>query len=139
MSRGWSPIDGDPRWGAEGYYEEVQARADGLAKWWSTLTHTAEQAAFMRDDESRYDPGEDCPLPGWYQGRELDPDYIRDVADYEAQAAVFQVEKKAAEEEARAQIEYCEDKLRELGARMMRPYEHWNEEEGLIAYLERDR
>jgi len=31
------------------------------------------------------------------------------------------------------------DSLNELGARMMRPYEHWNEDEKLMEYLERDR
>ena len=29
--------------------------------------------------------------------------------------------------------------LHDLGARMARPYEHWNEEERLIEYMERDR
>lgn len=37
------------------------------------------------------------------------------------------------------EIELIEDKLAAIGARMMRPYEHWNEDERLMEYLERDR
>jgi hypothetical protein len=37
------------------------------------------------------------------------------------------------------EIELLEDKLHAMGARMMRPYEHWNEEERLMEYLERER
>jgi len=38
-----------------------------------------------------------------------------------------------------AKREALEQVLRQLGARMMRPYEHWNEDERRMQYLEEDR
>ena len=38
-----------------------------------------------------------------------------------------------------AKREALEQVLHQLGARMMRPYEHWNEDERLMHYLEEDR
>ena len=38
-----------------------------------------------------------------------------------------------------AKREALEQVLHQLGARMMRPYEHWNEDERLMQYLEEDR
>lgn len=43
------------------------------------------------------------------------------------------VELSAAEE---VEIEIVEGMLEKLGARMMRPYEHWNEDERIMQYLE---
>lgn len=45
-------------------------------------------------------------------------------------------------EEDRKQLlrkQAVEELLHSLGARMARPYEHWNEEEHIMEYLERDR
>jgi hypothetical protein len=33
-------------------------------------------------------------------------------------------------------VETLETQLHKLGARIMRPYEHWNEDESLMAHLE---
>ena len=43
----------------------------------------------------------------------------------------------AAREDAEEEVLLM--RLNELGVRMARPYEHWNEEEAQMAYLERDR
>lgn len=50
-------------------------------------------------------------------------------------------ERKAAQQQAArdAEIEIVEKMLDAMGARMMRPYEHWNEDERLMQWLERDR
>lgn len=46
------------------------------------------------------------------------------------------VKRQAAQD---AEIEIIERMLHDLGARMMRPYEHWNEDERYMEYMERDR
>jgi hypothetical protein len=84
-----------------------------------------EQAGFLQDDyddRDDYDPCED-----------LD----------EEEAKSYQVSKdidekiRAAQENA--EIEVLEEELARLGARLARPYEHWNEDEKLMEYMERDR
>lgn len=140
ISRGWTPNEADPRWETDGYYDEVAARLDGLMRWWSQLATEAENDRFARDyDDRGYDPGEDCPRPRWYDLRELDPQYILDLAEYEAQLAEWNAQRRAGVEMKRAQVEFIEAQIYDAGARIMRPYEHWNEDERLVEYLERDR
>jgi hypothetical protein len=43
------------------------------------------------------------------------------------------------QEQREAQRGVIERHLHELGARMMRPYEHWNEDERYMQYMECDR
>lgn len=47
------------------------------------------------------------------------------------------IKKKESEDGVRIQV--IEELLSGFNARMMRPYEHWNEDEKLMEYLERDR
>jgi hypothetical protein len=56
---------------------------------------------------------------------------IRDAA-YEAAAE----EQRNKENENVTRLHVIEELLHELGARMMRPYEHWNEEERYMEYME---
>jgi regulator of protease activity HflC (stomatin/prohibitin superfamily) len=51
------------------------------------------------------------------------------LADYEAEEATH-------ERIDYDRLEVIEELLSELGARMMRPYEHWNEEEKYMEYME---
>lgn len=60
----------------------------------------------------------------------------------------FDSEEEAEEDRAREEIRYqlrqghwenLESRLYNLSARLMRPYEHWNEGEAYMAYAERDR
>ena len=44
-----------------------------------------------------------------------------------------------AQAEQDLEIELLMDQLQLLGARMMRPYEHWNEDEQYMQYMESDR
>jgi len=50
-----------------------------------------------------------------------------------------QGELRERDEELRLRREVIEELLHDLGGRMMRPYEHWNEEEAYREYAERDR
>lgn len=42
-------------------------------------------------------------------------------------------------EKLRKQVEWIEEELESLGVRIMRPYEHWNEDERYMQYMESDR
>lgn len=59
-------------------------------------------------------------------------------AHWKAREAVEEQRKEFQENENRLwlELEAVEDILGELGARMMRPYEHWNEEERYMEYME---
>lgn len=142
-SRGWTPIDGDPRWEDEGYYGEVSAKLDGLMLWWSQLTHEAEQRQWARerdlDEGYRYN-GEDAPMRRDYdRGPEGDAEYEAELAQWVAEFAAFNKARHAKDEMARSQMEFIETQLHEAGARVMRPYEHWNEDERYMEYMERSR
>lgn len=148
MSRGWVPInDDDPIWGTDdepsNHYESISARADALAKWWSDLNTEAERAEWRRqsdyEDGNGYDPGEDYPRGSWYDGGEDDPQYIADVASFEAEMQKVEDARRAVIALRDEQMRYCETRLAELGVRLMRPYEHWNEDEAYMQWAERDR
>jgi hypothetical protein len=57
------------------------------------------------------------------------------------QKEVARIEKIVRQREAEREVklEIIEGLLTKYGARMMRPYEHWNEDEAYMAYQERDR
>lgn len=110
-----------------------EARAKALANRWSELHNDAEQRSFrmMADRESGYDYGpeacEDCEAC--------------QKGDYRQCEYLLEIAKTAMEKEAEREleIELIMDKLQALGARMMRPYEHWNEDERYMEYMERER
>lgn len=120
-----------------------------LASEWNEYHQKIEQRGWM-DPEERYQ----------------EQDYLSEQAEDAAYQAVCEAEEKAekenlpvpteeelsairtkAEEEFHAQVNaknqedhdriaVIEELLGELGARMMRPYEHWNEEERYMEYME---
>jgi hypothetical protein len=51
----------------------------------------------------------------------------------------FYAKQKEKDSEDALRIQVIEELLSDLGGRMMRPYEHWNEEEHIREYMERDR
>ena len=100
----------------------------------------------MFDEESGrydYDPYEDCECEvclgpngdgmtaEGYETEKGGPECLSRKADEQA--------KMEKQEERRLEIELIEDKLGKIGARMMRPYEHWNEDERYMEYSERER
>jgi hypothetical protein len=113
MGRGWTWMDS----ATDEQMETLSAANDELARQWSALHDGAEQRRFARqaDIEDGYD------------------DY-----EYEDEADRLRVEQidtlRARQHEAQVQV--IEDMLHENGARMMRPYEHWNEDERYMQYME---
>lgn len=120
-----------------------------LAAEWNRLTRRIEQQSAYLDDE--------------YGGFDREEDQMRDRADDDSiEAENAAIESGATPEVAAAareaafvasmndqrtalsavherpfiQRRLIEDQLGALGARMARPYEHWNEEEAMIEYLE---
>lgn len=108
------------------------ARAAALAAKWSSLQTQEEERGFRR--QSDYEDG----------GRDLD--VCEDCAaceagDYSQCEQVKEFAKRAAQIQAARdlEIELIEDKLDAIGARMMRAYEHWNEDERYMQYMEEGR
>lgn len=140
-TRSWTPIEGDPRWDREGYYDEAKAKLDGLMLWWSQLATEAERDGWARQraiEEGGYD-GEDYPHASWYDLGSDDPEYIAECKAIDDADAAHRAARNARDEMARSQIEFIEAQLHEAGARVMRPYEHWNEDERYMEYAERSR
>lgn len=138
--RSWTPIDDDPHWEDEAYYDSVKPQADALARAWSQLATKREQDGFARRrawEDGEYDDRFDCPPERRHY--DSDEEFEREAAEHDAAIAAADAARKLADELEQAQIDLIETKLSELGARMMRPYEHWNEDERLVAYMERDR
>ncbi len=109
------------------------ARATALAAKWSSLTHAAEQRQFRADADreegrDRYPNAcEDCPACE-------DGNYSKCI-----DVAAMLTKQRAIEAERDLELELVEDKLAAISARIMRPYEHWNEDEAYMQYAERER
>jgi hypothetical protein len=99
--------------------EEDGIRAAALAQKWSYLKTQEEEEGFRR--QAAIEDG--------------DEPYF----DTEEEMKEWESRRKAARAERDLEIELVEDKLERLGARLMRPYEHWNEDEQAMAWAERDR
>lgn len=95
-----------------------EAEVEQLRRKWNDLTNRQEELYF-REEQLREEGG---------------PDF-----DSEEEAAEYEAHKVVARRLEDAQIQAIEERLSELEARMARPYEHWNEDERLTEYLERDR
>lgn len=108
--RGWTFEDEDNV--PEGTYDKIKAECDALANQWSIINHEIEQASFADDD--------------FMDRVDLDDD----------EAEQFEASRKLKRDLQEAQLTHIKDRLHELGARMMRPYEHWNEDERYMQYME---
>ena len=106
------------------------ARATALAAKWSELHRADEQRGFAAQARR-----EDEEMGGYYRDPYEDLD---DAEAGEARAEDRQAELNL-EAERELEIEMIEEKLEAIGARMMRPYEHWNEDERYVEYAESDR
>ena len=105
----------------------------------------------MADEEEGryYDPSEDCECDFCLKanhdcnedGAEGGCSHCAIVTDLTECESVRDHNRQMAEREAERdlEIELCEDKLEAIGARMMRPYEHWNEDERFMEWSERER
>lgn len=63
-------------------------------------------------------------------------DWIAEQADDEEEADRLRNQHRVEVEAALLEMQAIEGQLSMLGARIMRPYEHWNEEERVMQYLE---
>ena len=112
-----------------------------LAKRWSAIKTKQENRAFerqaMREDgedpdyagegeecEACEGAGTDCPNPHCENG--YDMEIINKQKAYRRQEIV----------EEDLDLSMIEERLEKIGARIMRPYEHWNEEETFMAHAE---
>lgn len=134
-------------------------RVEALGRKWSRLHHAREQEQFKRqfdEDEGRcWEPDEcgSCEGRGShgleFQSRrreyhEVDcPNQLHGIVCSECGGDGYDRSYEKREKECRIsedlEIEVVEGMLEKLGARMMRPYEHWNEDERYMEYMERDR
>ncbi|CAM6053506.1 unnamed protein product [Sphagnum tenellum] len=110
------------------FTEQERARLDALAKKWTALTKARENESY--DRISRMED------QGRYPGDHLDPDDFDSEADYNKAVADWKASVAAREAEKDLELEIVEEKLSRAGVRMMRAYEHWNEDERYMEYME---
>lgn len=121
--------------------QALKAHLDALMNSWSDIHHEMESEAWSIQS-AREDPGYDayeydprnCECD---EGREDDPDELcshdrASLTQYE-EAERLRIASRALRQRL------IESELASLGARPMRPYEHWNEDEAYMAWSERDR
>jgi hypothetical protein len=111
---------------------------------WNELHTKIEQNSFIRDmdrdseDDYHYGAAQDAAYDAiekaLEENEDLSEEQKRAIGDAAEKAYYEKVRKK--ENEDHEKLSVIEGLLSQLGARMMRPYEHWNEEEKLVEYLE---
>lgn len=111
----------EPKWYDEDkeHSEDDVIIVEALARQWSEINYEIEQESFARQSRDDYD----------------EEPYF----DSEEEQQQFEHAQRVRSNERRLHIEWIEERLHSLGARMSRPYEHWNEEERYMEYMERDR
>lgn len=146
--------------------DDITPTLNALAREWSEMHSSLERRQWAResDIESGYDAPEDPECPhciGGYLEDYRNPVQVRCSRCHEFNPSVVYVritcghcngdgvDRKAMAEEAKRErqveadrevrVDIIEAMLEKYGARMMRPYEHWNEDERLMEYMERDR
>jgi uncharacterized protein (DUF2461 family) len=123
--------------------EADTARATALARKWSALKTEEENRIFRLQAEAEegrfYDDVElePCKACGgdWLPSTPCTNTNCKGGLD---QTPLLEAARRQelANAERELEIELVEDKLAAIGARMMRSYEHWNEDEQLMAYIE---
>lgn len=135
MKRTWTWIDERM---AELSTSAVEAQCNALMQQWTELE--SERGVYSRSeyyDDSwevlRETAAEVAAERGFVEGSREYEDFIDNYVDEEL---------NAFDERANAPLErqrVIEVMLAAVGARLARPYEHWNEEERMVQYLEEDR
>lgn len=119
-----------------------------LASEWNSLNKKIERRQYREMSDDYYDAFVD-----------VNEDYVNDSAHYAYQEALksgateeqaiivkqeaaaklwndLERERQIEENKPYIRMEVIEELLSQLGARMMRPYEHWNEDEKYMEYME---
>ena len=123
MARGWTWIDDETeRTDEDG--DRLTPVLDRLAAEWSHLHDTEERRGFER--MARFEDGD--------YGPDYDTQEEADQAEFEQRE---REQLRAARHDAEVQV--IESALARHGARMMRAYEHWNEDERYMQHMESDR
>lgn len=103
---------------------------DNMGRGWAWIDELARQWSNLHDAEERRSMCRQSDMEDGYNDREFE-----DEAD---ERRSLQLETLRGRPHA-AQLEVILDILHENGARIMRPYEHWNEDESYMRYMECDR
>lgn len=115
-----------------------------LASEWNEYHQKIEQASW-RDEHERADEAdyhacmaEDSIYQAEEDALEKNPNLSKEeiLAIRQKAEDDYYAEVKLQQNEKHLRIEVIEGLLSDLGARMMRPYEHWNEEERYMEYME---
>lgn len=116
ISRSWTLIAEETE-----INDSDRAYLDGLMEKWSAISTEVEDEGFRRQAamEDGYDEG---------------PDF-----DTDEEYKEFEQVRKTRSQRRQVKLDIIEAMLHSHGARVMRPYEHWNEDEAYMAYQERDR
>lgn len=151
---------GDDKGEGEGESLKSQIRremVEKLAAEWNELNSKLEERSFRsreeRDEEAEYlgDQAEsyaDDRIGDWAAAQGLDPDVVSgpkrkwppEVREhYDKLIEEYHESHKSNADDTALRMQVVEELIGELGGRMMRPYEHWNEEEQQMEYAERDR
>lgn len=123
MARGWQWIDEDAEM-TDAEIDRVTPLLDRLAVEWSNLHHAEEQRGFCRQADIE-------------DGRD-DRDFDSDEEMESAQLMDREMETLRMDRHE-SQLGAIEAAMARHGARMMRAYEHWNEDERYMQYMECDR
>ena len=116
MARGWTLINDNVE-----VTVSDSAYLDGLMEEWSAINSQIELEGFRR--QAAIEDGE-------YDGPDFDTD--EEYKEFE------QAERDRAQRR-QVKLDVIEGLLSAHGARVMRPYEHWNEDERYMEYMESDR
>jgi hypothetical protein len=123
---GWTWIDDEV---SEEQIDSLTPTLNALANEWTAITREIEQEGWTR--QARIEDGD-------YD----EPDCDEEDCSHRNPCAFCKsiTEGKQQREANRdVKLEIIEGLLEKYGARMMRPYEHWNEDERYMEYQERDR
>ena len=166
--RGWTFIDEEKAPDLDTPQgKALKARADALMQEWSRMHHEAEQEGFRRmaasedGEDYGYDPRhcecgvyctcsehthvledpEDPYQPCQFEGCKCKHLQDGDELCIHDNAALEEYEEgeRLKDEGKRLRMELIESELEHLGVRKMRPYEHWNEDERYMQYMEEGR
>lgn len=113
MGRGWTWIDENAE-----HNEALTSTLDALAAEWSEQQNAIEAEGFRR------------------QASREDGDDPADHFDTDEEYQEWKQKDRARQEQQRVRLDIIEEMLARHGARMMRPYEHWNEDERYMEYME---
>lgn len=123
---GWTWIDDEV---SEEQIDSLTPTLNALATEWSAITSQIEQQGWAR--QARFEDGD-------YDEPDCDEEDCSHRNPCSFCKSITEG-KRQSQANIEVKLEIIEGLLEKYGARMMRPYEHWNEDERYMEYQERDR